>query len=679
MLDQSLIKSNFVGRDGFIWWIGQIAPAENQDDQINKNGWGNRYKVRILGYDSPNVSELSNDNIRWAQVLLSPTDGSGAANYGTNPKLRPGDTVFGFFLDGSPDYNLPVILAVFGRTSEVSTQEYSKPFAPFTGFTSRVDNDGSKLKPDQTNEQTIKSQKSPYHLPPSVANRINEISYSGAIRNSVYLATNKPGSKINKIQTELENAIKFLENIKSYPNLAQEWIDEQVDNLCEEISKKIEGITNDIVSGVVNDTYEKLQDPLKQGAEAVYDNVNSTVTAASGSKSAGHLAGAKAQEATIKPVQELQKLIPCLISNIIKGLAGLIKDMVCALLKNVANVVSCVIDQFIGGLLNGIIDLIISGMSAVLGGLSLLLSFSNFNLGETIRQSAEGLLGIPFSLNCDEEPEEEGVEKWTIGSGPEQSSSFNINDILSVANAANAIATDPASALSGLASIAGPLDFLSPNISIPDVEGVLSNCYAGPPVACLPPTINIFGGGGSGASALPIFGSVVGDTASIIGAVITSGGSGYTYPPFVSIKDNCGKGYGGVAKSVIRNGEVVSITISSEGEGYTRGETQDVSIASVYIENPGFNYQKDDIGVDNFGNEYELVISDGSIIYATPPINIKEITDLPVIKIVSKFKSKSSGSGAKLNPVFGFKEEIQKAQGLSGRQREVKQVIDCIT
>jgi hypothetical protein len=80
----------------------------------------------------------------------------------------------------------------------------------------------------------------------------------------------------------------------------------------------------------------------------------------------------KAQEATIKPVQELQKLIPCLISNIIKGLAGLIKDMVCALLKNVANVVSCVIDQFIGGLLNGIIDLIISGMSAVLGGLSLL-------------------------------------------------------------------------------------------------------------------------------------------------------------------------------------------------------------------------------------------------------------------------------------------------------------------
>ena len=25
MLDESFVKSNFLGRDGFIWWIGQIA------------------------------------------------------------------------------------------------------------------------------------------------------------------------------------------------------------------------------------------------------------------------------------------------------------------------------------------------------------------------------------------------------------------------------------------------------------------------------------------------------------------------------------------------------------------------------------------------------------------------------------------------------------------------------
>ena len=89
--------------------------------------------------------------------------------------------------------------------------------------------------------------------------------------------------------------------------------------------------------------------------------------------------------------------------------------MVCALLKNVANFVSCVIDQFLGGLLNGIIDLIIAGMSTALGVLSLLLSFSNFNLEDTIRNLVGSLLGIPLSLNCGEEETDPGVEKWTIG------------------------------------------------------------------------------------------------------------------------------------------------------------------------------------------------------------------------------------------------------------------------
>jgi hypothetical protein len=662
MIDESLLKSNFIGRDGFRWWIGQIPPIEAMGGQANGEGWGNRSKVRILGYHPYDENELPNEELPWAQILLSPTDGSGASNYGTNPKLRPGDIVFGFFLDGD-NAQIPVISGCFGRTDQVPSKEYSSPFVPFTGYTSRIPNDGSKLKANEQNEQTSVAQESPVHLPPSVANRINQISYSSAIRDTVYLASNKPGSKVEKIQTELENAIKFLENIKSYPNIAQAWIDERVEELCEEVSKKIEGITNDIVSGITNDTYEKMIPALNQGAKGVNDKVNAAVLAATSSKSTAHLAGAKAQEATIKPVQELQKLIPCLISNIIKGLGSLIKDMVCALLKNVASIVTCVIDQFIGGLLNGIIDLIISGLSAVLGGLSLLLSFSGFNLNDSIRESAEGLLGIPFSQNCGEETEEPGVEKWTIGSGPEQSSSFDINNILSLANNAAAIASDPTSALSGLAGIAGPLDFLNPDISNPDFEGVLGRCYGGPPIACLPPTINIFGGGGSGASALPIFGSIVGETASIIGAVITSGGSGYTYPPFVSIKDNCGNGYGGVAQSVIQNGEVTAILINSEGEGYPKGENPDVTISNVIVENPGFNYQKTDRAVDNLGNEYDLTIDNGSIVYATP-ININEVNDRPVITVIS-----DTGSGARLKPVFGFRGEFTG---------EIKKSVDCV-
>jgi hypothetical protein len=722
MIDESLLKSNFLGRDGFRWWIGQIPPAESMDKQINKDGWGNRTKVRILGYHPYDDGELPNEELPWAQILLSTTDGSGASNMATNHKIRPGDIVFGFFLDGD-NAQIPVISGVFGRTDEVPTTTYTSPFVPFTGYTDRIENDGSKVKINEQNGQTNTVQESPVHLPPATANSINQIAYSSVIGDNVYFATAQTDSKMNKISTELENAIKYLQNIQSYPNVAQEWINTKKEKLCEEITKKIQGITTEIISGVVNDSYEQLIPSLNAGTELLYDAVFQPTLIATGSTSTAHSAGAAAQNATIKPVEELQKLIPCLIASIIEAIGDLLGDMVCSLLDNVANFVSCVIDQFLGGMLNSIINLITSGMESILGALSILLSFTGFDLGASIRQSVAGLLGIPLSINCGEELGDlsDNVSKWSIGSGAQPSSSFDVNNILNLANTANAIASDPASALSGLASVVGPLDFLSPNISVPNVQGVLSSCYAGLPLSLLPPSINIFGGGGSGASASPVFGSIKGEgnnrTASVIGAIVTSGGSGYTNPPFITLDDNTNKGYGFSGKTILKGDKVVGVIVNSPGENYqvgnqpissdipgtggstggtggstggtggatggtggtggatggtggttggtggTTGETDLITISTVFIENPGFNYQESDVVTDNFGNQYNMVIDNGSIV-SVEPINIKELTDLPYIKIISK-----TGSGARLKPIFGFRKDFTG---------QVAQVIDCI-
>ena len=61
MIENNILKSNFLGRDGFRWWVGQIAPEDAQGNQINGAGWGNRMKVRILGYHPDNEVELTND------------------------------------------------------------------------------------------------------------------------------------------------------------------------------------------------------------------------------------------------------------------------------------------------------------------------------------------------------------------------------------------------------------------------------------------------------------------------------------------------------------------------------------------------------------------------------------------------------------------------------------------
>ena len=77
MIDEQIIKSNFIGRDGYVWWIGQVAPEKAQGAKINGSGLGNRRKVRIMGYHPQNTEELPDEDLPWATVLLPTTAGSG--------------------------------------------------------------------------------------------------------------------------------------------------------------------------------------------------------------------------------------------------------------------------------------------------------------------------------------------------------------------------------------------------------------------------------------------------------------------------------------------------------------------------------------------------------------------------------------------------------------------------
>ena len=145
MIENSLIQSNFIGRDGFPWWVGQVAPEEAQGSQLNQigNTWGCRMKVRIYGHHPADTTELADEDLPWAQVLLSPQGGSGKANRARSIRVAPGDTVMGFFLDGD-DAQLPVIMGIFGNNPYYGgSGEYTSPFEPFTGYT-------SKIKPNPT-------------------------------------------------------------------------------------------------------------------------------------------------------------------------------------------------------------------------------------------------------------------------------------------------------------------------------------------------------------------------------------------------------------------------------------------------------------------------------------------------------------------------------------------------
>jgi hypothetical protein len=96
MLDNNPL-SYHIGHDGFIWFIGVV---ENTSDDSLKIG---RVKARIIGW---HTNELSTDDLPWAYPIQPVTDSTATHN------IKPGDWVFGFFLDGKLGQQ-PMILGVF--------------------------------------------------------------------------------------------------------------------------------------------------------------------------------------------------------------------------------------------------------------------------------------------------------------------------------------------------------------------------------------------------------------------------------------------------------------------------------------------------------------------------------------------------------------------------------------
>ena len=692
MIEESLIKSNFLGRDGFIWWVGQIAPEEAQGAQINGGGLGNRFKVRILGYHPYDEATLENDDLPWAQVLLSPTDGSGRANRATSVKLSPGDNVFGFFLDGD-DAQQPVIMGVFGGTltsEPYITEKFENPFQPFKGYTSKITNDGAYIINRESNEANTKSQVSPRHVPTSLLSSLGDDARTAynAIGSTVVAATPSQSSAVQKISGEVNNLVSKIQSITGGLGDAVGAISGKVSKLIDGVTSSIKGISKGLVNNMTNNLFSKgLAPVLKGGLGILYKTVFGQVLSATGKTSIAKRAGAAAQGAMMPAIKAMQNILPCVTSKIMDGLGGIIKQLLQSVADNVSNFVSCIADQFVGGLFNSIVGGITNAMSGVMGGVGRLLGFmGGFDIGGFLRGKAEGLMGLVGALTCDtSEPTfNKKTGEWTIGKGPKNIIGVSVDAIVKVANAADKLVEDIVGGIQGISVASGSLgmfDFLNPSVSNPGFKSGLGECYAGPPLNCAGLKVNIFGGGGTQALGKAIMGSIVGDNAAAVGSLIgidlVSGGSGYTTPPYVEITDNCNKGVGAIARAVIDQDEdsptyqqVTDIYIVSEGEGYPIPDDQDpVVIDHIVIVNPGQDYDSDDTITDG-DNEYTIRVDGrGHIVDVFSPdnslLNQKEIEELPSLTINTK-----TGYGAVLKAALKVKPTYQG---------EVKQVIDCVS
>ena len=698
MLEESFLKTNFIGRDGFRWWIGQVAPQEAQGTQVKGGGWGNRFKVRILGYHPYSEEELPNDDLPWAQALLGCTDGSGAANRGKSIRISPGDSVFGFFLDGD-NAQQPVIIGIFGRTSSVPSKDYQAPFVPFTGYTSEITNDGKNIIKSESNEQNTQSQKSPKAVSPQDAERLSgeggnapdkgERSAYDGIGDKIVAATASGTSNITKIKVEVEN---FVNKVRSITDDITNAIGEAKKSINGEIGKitaKIQKISSGLVNYMIRNLYTAMQPVLNEGLKILYRTVYALVLAATGSNIIAHKAGVAAQAAMIEPVKKIADALPCIANSIIGGIGETIKGVLSSVADNVSNFVSCIGDQVVGSLVNHIIGGITKFMGPLIGAVEKILQgFTPLNF---LRSAADAILGAADALSCNEVAPEfnSPTNEWVIGKGASDNTGVPVNEILEQANTASSLAEDIINAgqdISDLAGSLGVFDFMNPSVSVPGFQSALGKCYAGPPQlgGCGGTKVKIFGGFGSGGTANAIVGAVKavanggrGLTGSVIGVDLVNGGGGYTFPPFVEIVDECGSGYGAIARSRIDydTGEITEIYIVSEGEDYSVSQdSQDYVNDIPTIVDPGRGYDNNDRVVDNSGNEYKVETDDnGGIVKLNPTtpifsdndIQFNSIGDTVAFDIIT-----TTGFGARLKPKFKLRP--------TGTQGEVKQVIDCI-
>ena len=570
MIEQGLFKRHFVGRDGFIWWIGQIVseqqwsgniPAYRTDTTADHRGFGERYKVRIMGYHTASKGELTDEQLPWASVMYPVTAGNGGAGTWSNAALRQGSFVFGFFLDGE-DAQQPVIMGVLGYNQYTALSKRDNDdvaFFPFSGYTL---NDTVARYSLTTTKEPPKATQIDSNQPAS-NNGVQE-SVSGEKKDGASKEQYDEGRKkipvaspstceavpLGKIQIEIKNMIAEVEKIKKTAN-----------NWEAKVSKKINNIEKDIDLAVAKASKfvaESVKWLINEVQKFTTNKINNTL------KDTYYLLFPNQRPGLKKAVETANDLIACLFRKIISNLLKMVGNFLLQVVDRFINTPLCAVENFVGALIGRLSGLITSAVDAILGPVRVIVGTA-FSIAGDILNFITDLLSF---LSCDDPPSCGEVKEWSIWDGADSPPTLDLNSIISkVESIASTVtqAIDP-----------NNFDF---DLDFTDVFDALGSCNVGA-VFCGPPKVEFFGGGGSGASGNAIISSV-GD---ILGVDIITPGSGYTSAPFVRFVDECGNGSGAVGRAIL--GQVPIVTTI----GDITGQTQTTGVVRVVMEESGTGY-----------------------------------------------------------------------------------------
>jgi len=735
MIDESLFKSNQLGRDGFTWWIGRVAHSKvwkNQAKEDGNRGDGlQRVKVRIIGYH-PWDNSLPENDLPWAHILNDPVVGGGTGGIGETLALKGGETAMGFFLDGE-EAQQPVIMGVFDRPASVTTSIKEDDLIAndtngFEVFTGHPDND--------VPAHTIDAFHTKLNETGTVA-RNKDGNPGGANANTAFEATttkyttmDDPCRKnsIGKITLALQNFIAYTQMLEQN---AGKWVNpitneivnmkHQLTKLKKQVSGILKGIINRVkkkVIGKLTKIFGDFLGLLKITPAGVTAFINDSILQ--------------------KGLKGIVALIYCVFQKVIGNIGSFIFNMFQNLLGRLINGPLCAAEQFVSGLLAKVFDKLEGLLSPILKGLQWLTG----GLGKVqgfLRNVSSLASAIYSFIGCDEfkctKPSQwissvNGVipkppDNWekqvksmnvftgisssltNIGKNLEDAISgiggedeetvlnkdFNGTPVKDLLSSVDKLTGGDSSAKldKGLGSIESAVatitlfggknsifDACNKKNDNPTDQDDISPAYPGYVYPkCIPPKVEVTGEG-TGAD-LKI---IVGNDSRIFSIEVLNGGSGYTDNVSISIIDNTGHGSGVNARAIIDdNGTITQVVLLDRGYGYcsdTVGLTTSVVgiVTSIYIVRPGIGFTGGDtIGIGN--SNFPITITPGgSIVDVTVPFIPDQFGTAPGIKINS-----DTGFGAEFIPVMSYKDLSNTDDGADARRKKpligITSVIDC--
>ena len=561
MLEQSLVKTHFLGRDGFIWWIGQIVdqtqwagnfgghPTETTEDQ---KGFGFRYKVRIMGYHTASPSDLPDEDLPWASVLLPVTAGVSGGGQGT-PNLRQGDFVQGFFLDGE-DGQQPVIIGVLGYNQYTAVMKNipDTGFLPFSGYTTK-DQVPQYALPTKEEEATGVAEdvevsktnnKNVIETGVGQAGRDDGASLEQKKNEEKPLTVTKESrcekAPVGAIQTKAKNMIAEIQRIKKTKTDWMTKVSTKIDNVEAEIDKITDNAIKDISADV-----KKITQGIQENA---INKVNETLSRTYDKVFPSQLGELK------NKVEEANDELACAFKNIMKNLTGMVGKFLKQMIDKVINTAECLINSFVGSLLGKITGLIDGAVDAVMKPIKGLLA----GMGQAT-DALDDVMGFATNalsfLSCDEDPNCNDVKDWNPTDGPTIRATLDLQGIFGKAKAA---ADSMKSAFNGIQNIGSSIDGIVKSADFSDIFE--NDCNVGP-LFCGPPTIS-FGSGGAKGNA------IIGTAGTLLGVDIITPGGDYIGPPKLKFNDSCKKGVGASGKAVVEDGRVIKVIMDDTGTGY---------------------------------------------------------------------------------------------------------------